>query len=71
LRAFSIGRRCMRSLRCGTISRVTSRLTAAPDLRDLERLRRVRDRDREQAQLLDVETLAAMTCADGTEKEPA
>ena len=36
-----------------------SRRAAAPDLRDLERLRRVRDRiDREYAQPLDVEALA-------------
>ena len=40
---------------CGTIAWVTSR----PDLRDLARLRRVRDRiDREYAQPLDVEALA-------------
>ena len=38
---------------------MTSRPTAAPDLRDLARLRRVRDRiDREYAQPLDVEALA-------------
>lgn len=38
---------------------MTSRSAAAPDLRDLERLRRVRDRiDREYAQPLDVEVLA-------------
>jgi transcriptional regulator GlxA family with amidase domain len=39
--------------------RVTSRPAAAPHLRDLARLRRVRDRmDREYAQPLDVEVLA-------------
>ena len=44
---------------CGTISRVTSRSDAAHRLRDLARLRRVRDRiDREYAQPLDVEALA-------------
>ena len=42
-----------------TISRVTSRATSAQRLRDLVRLRRVRDRiDREYAQPLDVEALA-------------
>ena len=42
-----------------TIWRVTSRPAAAPRLRDLARLRRVRDRiDREYAQPLDVEALA-------------
>src|SRR6266511_5297377 len=47
------------SLRCGTISRVTSRPAAAQHLRDLARLRRVRDRiDREYAQPLDVEARA-------------
>ena len=41
------------------ISQVTSRLAAAQHLRDLARLRRVRDRiDREYAQPLDVEALA-------------
>jgi AraC-like DNA-binding protein len=46
-------------LRCGTISQVTSRPDAAQRLRDLARLRRVRDRiDREYAQPLDVEALA-------------
>jgi transcriptional regulator GlxA family with amidase domain len=41
------------------ISQVTSRPTAAQQLRDLARLRRVRDRiDREYAQSLDVEALA-------------
>jgi AraC-like DNA-binding protein len=41
------------------ISHVTSRATAAQHLRDLARLRRVRDRiDREYAQPLDVEALA-------------
>ena len=45
--------------RRGTISRVTSRPAAAQHLRDLARLRRVRDRiDREYAQPLDVEALA-------------
>ena len=45
--------------RCGTISQVTSRPAAAQHLRDLARLRRVRDRiDREYAQPLDVEALA-------------
>jgi AraC-like DNA-binding protein len=43
----------------GTIAKVTSRLAAAPHLRDLASLRRVRDRiDREYAQPLDVEALA-------------
>ena len=47
------------SLRCGTISQVTSRPAAAQRLSDLARLRRVRDRiDREYAQPLDVEALA-------------
>src|SRR3954467_4824666 len=47
------------SLRCSTISRVTSRPAATQHLRDLARLRRVRDRiDREYAQPLDVEALA-------------
>jgi AraC-like DNA-binding protein len=42
-----------------TIARVTSRPASAPQLRDLARLRRVRDRiDREYAQPLDVEALA-------------
>jgi AraC-like DNA-binding protein len=45
--------------RRGTITQVTSRPTAAQHLRDLARLRRVRDRiDREYAQPLDVEALA-------------
>jgi AraC-like DNA-binding protein len=45
--------------RPGTIFVVTSRPTAAQHLRDLARLRRVRDRiDREYAQPLDVEALA-------------
>ena len=45
--------------RRGTISRVTSRPAAAQHLRDLARLRRVRDQiDREYAQPLDVEALA-------------
>ena len=44
---------------CGTISQVTSRLAAAKHLRDLARLRRVRDRiDREYTQPLDIEALA-------------
>jgi AraC-like DNA-binding protein len=44
---------------CGTISQVTSRPVAEQQLRDLARLRRVRDRiDREYAQPLDVEALA-------------
>ena len=43
----------------GMISQVTSRLASAQHLRDLARLRRVRDRiDREYAQPLDVEALA-------------
>jgi transcriptional regulator GlxA family with amidase domain len=43
----------------GTISRVTSRPASAQHLRDLARLRRVRDRiDREYAQPLNVEALA-------------
>jgi AraC-like DNA-binding protein len=43
----------------GTIAQVTSRPAAAQHLRDLARLRRVRDRiDREYAQPLDVEALA-------------
>ena len=46
-------------MRCGTISQVTSSPAAAQHLRDLARLRRVRDRiDREYAQPLDVEALA-------------
>ncbi len=44
---------------CGTILQVTSRSSRAQRLRDLTRLRRVRDRiDREYAQPLDVEALA-------------
>ena len=44
---------------CGTISSVTGRPAATQHLRDLARLRRVRDRiDREYAQPLDVEALA-------------
>ena len=44
---------------CGTIWHVTSRPAAAQHLRDLARLRRVRDRiDREYALPLDVEALA-------------
>ena len=46
-------------MRRGTISQVTSSPAAAQHLRDLARLRRVRDRiDREYAQPLDVEALA-------------
>jgi AraC-like DNA-binding protein len=46
-------------VRRGTIAQVTSRPAAAQHLRDLARLRRVRDRiDREYAQPLDVEALA-------------
>jgi len=46
-------------VRRGTIARVTSRPAGAHHLRDLARLRRVRDRiDREYAQPLDVEALA-------------
>ena len=46
-------------VRRGMIAQVTSRPAAAQHLRDLARLRRVRDRiDREYAQPLDVETLA-------------
>jgi AraC-like DNA-binding protein len=46
-------------MRRGTISWVTSRPAEARHLRDLARLRRVRDRiDREYAQPLDVEALA-------------
>ena len=46
-------------MRLGTIMRVTNRPEAAQHLRDLARLRRVRDRiDREYAQPLDVEALA-------------
>jgi AraC-like DNA-binding protein len=44
---------------CGTISQVTGRPVAVERLRDLARLRRVRDRiDREYAQPLDVQALA-------------
>ena len=46
-------------MRCGTIYWVTTRPAADEHLRDLARLRRVRDRiDREYAQPLDVEALA-------------
>jgi AraC-like DNA-binding protein len=46
-------------MRCGTISKVTSKPDEAQRLSDLARLRRVRDRiDREYAQPLDVEALA-------------
>ena len=48
-----------RSVRRGSINRVTSRAAEAQRLRDLALLRRVRDRiDREYAQPLDVEALA-------------
>ena len=48
-----------RPVRRGTIMQVTSRPTTEQHLRDLARLRRVRDRiDREYAQPLDVEALA-------------
>jgi transcriptional regulator GlxA family with amidase domain len=47
------------SVRRGTIAQVSSTAAAAQHLRDLARLRRVRDRiDREYAQPLDVEALA-------------
>ena len=46
-------------MRGGTISQVTSSPATVQHLRDLARLRRVRDRiDREYAQPLDVEALA-------------
>ena len=46
-------------MRRGTIAPVSSKPAAAQHLRDLARLRRVRDRiDREYAQPLDVEALA-------------
>jgi AraC-like DNA-binding protein len=49
----------MQGMSRGTISQVTSRTAASEHLRDLARLRRVRDRiDREYAQPLDVEALA-------------
>jgi len=52
-------RRLAPPARRGTIFAVTSRPAAAQHLRDLARLRRVRDRiDREYAQPLDVEALA-------------
>ena len=52
-------RRWATPARRGTISRVTSRPATAQHLRDLARLRRVRDRiDREYARPLDVEALA-------------
>jgi AraC-like DNA-binding protein len=52
-------RRLAPPARRGTIFAVTSRPAAAQQLRDLARLRRVRDRiDREYAQPLDVEALA-------------
>jgi AraC-like DNA-binding protein len=48
-----------RTARRGTIAEVTSRPTVAQHLRDLARLRRVRDRiDRDYAEPLDVEALA-------------
>jgi hypothetical protein len=52
---------------------VTSGPDAAQHLRDLARLRRVRDRiDREYAQPLDIEAkLAEVTAARATVKEPA
>ncbi|MDQ0711526.1 AraC-like DNA-binding protein [Streptomyces luteogriseus] len=47
------------SVRCGTIALVSSRPASAQHLRDLARLRRVKDRiDREYAKPLDVEALA-------------
>jgi AraC-like DNA-binding protein len=52
-------RRLAPPVRRGTLSRVASRPAEAQHLRDLARLRRVRDRiDREYAQPLDVEALA-------------
>ncbi len=52
-------RRLAPPARRGTMSRVTGRPAEAEHLRDLARLRRVRDRiDREYAQPLDVESLA-------------
>jgi AraC-like DNA-binding protein len=60
-RAAWVGRRRRQAppARRGMISQVTSRPAAAQHLRDLARLRRVRDRiDREYAQPLDVEALA-------------
>jgi AraC-like DNA-binding protein len=52
-------RRWQTPARRGTIARVTSRSDAAQHLRELVRLRRVRDRiDREYAEPLDVEALA-------------
>jgi AraC-like DNA-binding protein len=52
-------RRSVTPARRGTISHVTSKSASAQYLRDLARLRRVRDRiDREYAQPLDVEALA-------------
>jgi AraC-like DNA-binding protein len=52
-------RRWATPVRRGTISHVASRSASAQRLRDLARLRRVRDRiDREYAQPLDVEALA-------------
>jgi len=51
--------RVLTLVRSGTIAQVTSRPAEAEHLRDLVRLRRVRDRiDREYAQPLDVEALA-------------
>jgi len=52
-------KRSLPQTRRGTIARVASRSTEDQHLRDLARLRRVRDRiDREYAQPLDVEALA-------------
>ena len=55
-----VGRRpALHTVVCATIPQVTSTPAAAQHLRDLARLRRVRDRiDREYAQPLDVEALA-------------
>ena len=50
---------CAGTVACGTIAQVDSTPATAQHLRDLARLRRVRDRiDREYAQPLDVEALA-------------
>jgi len=50
---------CVTYAVCGTIAHVTSRSAETDRLRDLARLRRVKDRiDREYAQPLDVEALA-------------
>jgi transcriptional regulator GlxA family with amidase domain len=54
-----VGRDASTPERRGTISQVTSRPTSAQHVRDLARLRRVRDRiDRDYARPLDVEALA-------------